>query len=218
MNVDSLASAKDSSRSSRAKEGKSLIKTFGLAACGVMAALAAAGCSSGSSGSPAASPKATAPAWAKSLGPGVTVTGSSTAKAGDGSPAGVWLSLLKDVQAGNSSRMCALIEPSLQSACKSGTPSMSAAEFKSTMPTFKDRVPSYTAVDGDKALLGATGTVCLAGSCFTNTNPAAGFDSGESFSTLWQAPSNGSNSIQSAYVLVRLIRVNGTWYLYATSM
>jgi hypothetical protein len=158
MNVNPLASARDSSRSSRAKDGKSLIKkTFGLAAFGVMVALAA-GCSSGSSGSSAASPRVTAPAWAKSLGSGVTVTGSSTAKAGDGSPAGV----------------------------------------------------------GDKALVGSTGAVCEAGSCSTNTNPAALFDSGKSFSTLWQAPANGSNS--SAYALIPLIRVNGTWYLYTTSV
>lgn len=237
MNVDPLASAKDSSRSSRAKEGKSLIKkTFGLAACGVMAALAAAGCSSGSSGSSAtagkgadpaasataaASPKAMAPAWAKSLGSGVTVTGSSTAKAGDGSPAGVFLSLLKDVRAGNVSRMCAFYEPSIQSECKSQIGSMPAAELKSFMPTYKDLVPSYTAFDGDKALLGFTGTACSPGStssCTTNTNPAALFDSGKSFSTLWQAATADSNSNQSAYSLGPLIRVNGTWYFYTTSM
>lgn len=148
----------------------------------------------------------------------MTVTDSRTAKAGDGSPAGVFLSLLKDVQAGNASRMCGLYEPSLQSECKSGTPSMSAAEFKSTMPTSKDRVPSYTAVDGDEALIGATGTVCQAGSCFTNANPAAVFDTGLSFSTLWQTPTGGSYPDQIGYALARLIRVNGTWYLYATSM
>jgi len=174
-------------------------KTFGLAACGAMAALAAAGCSSGSSGSPAtagkgadpasatatASPKATAPAWAKTLGPGVTVTDSRTAKAGGGSPAGVFQSLLKDVQTENFSRICALYEPSLQSECKSQTGSISTAEYKSGMPTFKDRAPSY---------------------------------SGKPFSTLWQAPTADSNSNQSAYALARLIRVNGTWYPYATSM
>ena len=164
------------------------------------------------------SPKATTPVWAKTLGSGVTVTASSTAKAGDGSPAGVFLSLLKDAQTGNSSGMCALYEPSLQPECESGMESMSKADFMSGMPTFKDHVPSYTAIDGDEALLGSTGSVCQAGTCSTNTNPAALFDSGESFGMLWQVPTNGSNSMQSAYELTRLIRVNGTWYLYATSM
>lgn len=215
-----------------------LKKTFGLAACGVMAALAAVGCGSGSSGSPATagkgagpapatatasaeattSPEATTPAWAKSLGPGVTVTDSRTAKAGDDSPAGVFLSMLKAIRAGNSSRVCALYEPSLQSACNSGTPHMSAAEFKSTMPTVKDLVLSYTAFDGNKALLGATGTMCDASSCFTNTNPAAGFDSGKSFSTLWQVPIVDSNPNGIGYALARYIKVNGTWYVYAASM
>ena len=95
---------------------------------------------------------------------------------------------------------------------------MSTADFKSGMPTFKDHVPSYTAFDGDRALLGATGSVCIAGSCSTNTNPAAIFDSGKSFSTLWLAPAPSSNSIQATYALARFIRVNGTWYLYAPSM
>jgi hypothetical protein len=190
-------------------------KTFGLAAFGIMVALAA-GCSSGPSGSSAASPRTTAPAWAKSLGSGVTVTGSSTAKAGDGSPAGVFLSLLKDIRAGKFSPMCAFYQPSLQSKCKSQIGSIPAAEVKSVLPTYKDLVPSYTAFDGDKALVGSTGAVCAAGSCSTNTNPAALFDSGKSFSTLWQAPADGSNS--SAYALIRLIKVNGTWYLYTTSV
>jgi hypothetical protein len=207
-------------------------KTFGLAACGVMAALAAAGCSSGSSGTSAtagkgadpatataaASPKVTAPAWAKSLGPGVTVTSSSTAKAGDGSPAGVFLSLMTNMRAGNFSRMCAFYEPSIQSKCESETKSMSAAEFKSVIPTFKDIVPSYTAFDGDKALAGYTGAICQVGSCTTNTNPAALFDSGKSFSTLWQEEIANSNSNQNAYSLFHLIRINGTWYAYTTSM
>jgi hypothetical protein len=114
--------------------------------------------------------------------------------------------------------MCALYEPSLQSACESGTKSMSTADVKSGMPTFKDHIPSYTAFDGDKALVGSTGAICIAGSCITNTNPAALFDSGESFSALWQAPTAGSSSNQGAYALARLIRVNGTWYLYATSL
>jgi hypothetical protein len=219
--------------SSRAKEEKSLIKkTFGLAACGVVIALAAAGCSSGSSGSSttagkgtgpaspaaAASPKATDPAWAKTLGPGVTVTGPSTAKAGDGSPAGVFLSAIKAAQAGSASQMCALYEPSLQAKCMSETGSMSVADFKSGMPTVNDRVPSYTAIDGDLALLGSTGKVCQAGSCFTNNDPAALFDSGRSFRSLWLVPTNGSNSDQVAYALGRFIRVNGTWYNYAASM
>jgi len=213
-----------------------LKKTFRLAACGVMAALAAAGCSSSSSGSSAAagkgadsasataaaSPKATTPAWAKSLGSGVTVTGSSTAKADDGSPAGVLLSLLRAAPTGNISRLCGLYEPSIQSECKSQVSSIPAAELKSFMPTYKGLVPSYTAFDGDKALVGTTGTECAPGSkssCTTNTNPAAIFDSGRSFSALWQAAvSANSNSNQNKYSLAPLIRVNGTWYLYVTSM
>jgi hypothetical protein len=213
------------------QEEKSLIKkTFGLAACSVVIALAATGCSSGSSGSPAtagkgtgpaltaaaASPKAAEPAWAKTLGPGVTVTDSSTARAGDNSPAGVFLRAIKAARAGSASQLCAIREPSLQAKCRSETMSMSVADFKSGMPTFDDRVPSYTAIYGDLALLGSTGVVCLGG-CHANSDPAAVFDSGRSFKSLWLAPTNGSNSSQATYELGRFIRVNGTWYSYSPS-
>jgi hypothetical protein len=149
----------------------------------------------------------------------VTVTDSSTAKAGDGSPAGVFLSVLAAEPTGSLARICPFYAPSLLSKCKSEARSMSVAEFKSVMPTFKDIVPSYTAIDGDKALVGATGSVCKPGStssCSTNTNPAALFDSGKSFSALWKAANSNSN--QSGYSLTPFIRVNGTWYGYTTSM
>jgi hypothetical protein len=99
----------------------------------------------------------------------------------------------------------------------SETGSMSVADFKSGMPTVNDRVPSYTAIEGDLALVGATGKVCLGG-CFTNNDPAALFDSGRSFNSLWLEPTNGSNSDQGTYALGRCIRVNGTWYSYAASI
>jgi hypothetical protein len=202
-------------------------KACGLAACGVVIALAATGCSAGSSGSSAtvvkgtgpaalptaaASPTAAAPAWATTLGPGVTVTDSSAARAGDNSPAGVFLRAIKAARAGSASQMCATYEPSFQATCRSETMSMSVADFKSGMPTVNDRVPSYTAVFGGLALLGATGTVCVAGSCLTNSDPAAIFDSGRSFRSLWLVPTNGSSSNQAAYALARFIEVNGTWY------
>jgi hypothetical protein len=46
----------------------------------------------------------------------------------------------------------------------------------SYLPIFKNVKLGYTAIDGDKALIGFTGTVCvleLSPSCFTNNDPAA---------------------------------------------
>lgn len=231
MNARPPACDQDQGRSLGTNEGKSVIKKT-LAACGVIVAFAAAGCgasssgtsagvSGGSSATPTASPTSAPPAWAAALGPGVTVTGSSTATAGDGSPAGVFLSLLKVVKTGNFSQMCASYEPSVQAKCKSTVGSIPAAEAKKALPTYKNIVPSYTASDGAKALVGSTGTACQPHStpaCSSNTKPAAIFDSGKSFSALWKEAVIANNSSQNTYSLIPFIKVNGTWYLYANGM
>jgi hypothetical protein len=204
----------------------------GLAVCGVFVALLAAGCGSGStSGNPAAaggstataapSPTNTQPAWVKSLGPGVTVIDSGSATAGDGSPAGTFLTEVKDLQSGHFVQMCSAIEPSQQAGCKSEMGSVSAAVLKSEMPVFKNIVIPYTAVDGDKALIGSTGSVCAANvtpsKCSTNTDPAAIFDSGKSFASLWKESVNSGTSNSDAYALNPLIKINGVWYGYSLS-
>ena len=181
---------------------------IGLAACGVMAAVAAAGCSASVS---------RPPAWAKALGPGVTVTDSRAATAGDGSPAGVYLREIKDLKTGNLADLCSVAQPSQQAACKSGMKSLPASDIKSEMPAFKNFVLTYTAVDGDKALIGATGSICNHDSknCTSNTNPAAIFDSGKSFAALWKQATAAGNSNSNAYSLGQLVKIKGTWYEYA---
>jgi hypothetical protein len=198
-------------------------RRIGLAVCGVIVALVAAGCgsssTSGNSATPggpgataAPSPSNTRPAWAESLGPGVTVTGSGSATAGDGSPAGVILAVVKDEQSGHFDDMCSSIQPSQQATCKSQLASVPAAEIKAYMPTYKNLATTYTAIDGDKALVGSTGSVCFpigTPKCITNTNPAAVFDSGKSFAALWNEAANSKND---SYALAGLIKVNGAWY------
>jgi hypothetical protein len=215
------------------RERNPLIKRrSGLAACGVIVALMAAGCGSGStSGDHAAaggstvtatpSPTNTQPAWVKALGSGVTVIDSSSATAGDGSPAGAFLAEVKDVQSGHFVEMCSVVEPPQQAVCKSELGSVSAALLKSEMPTFKNIVIPYTAVDGDEALIGSTGSVCAPNAkpskCSANTDPAAIFDSGKSFASLWKETVNSGTSNSNAYALNPLIKVNGAWYSYSSS-
>ena len=212
-------------------------RRMGLAACGVIIALAAAGCGSGSTGAKSAatggaaatggpgataasspSPSNTQPAWVKSLGPGVTVTGSSSARAGDGSAAGVYLTEAKDLHLGHFADMCSTVPPSLQATCKSQLSSVAAAAaaVKSELPTFKNLATTYTATDGDKALVGTTGSVCTPNpaQCITNTDPAAMFDSGKSFAALWNEAMNSKNT---SYVLTPFIKVNGAWYIDSSS-
>lgn len=199
-------------------------RRIGLAACGVIVALMAAGCSASSTSgksaaagkSAAPSPTNTQPAWVKSLGPGVTVTHSSSATAGDGTPAGVFLTEIKDVQSRHFVEMCSVIEPSQQAGCKSELGSRPVAG----MPTFKTIVITYTATDGDKALIVITGSVCPPSAnpkCSTNTDPAAGFDSGKSFATLWNETTNSGTSNNNVYPLNPFIKINGAWYAYSSS-
>jgi hypothetical protein len=184
--------------------------TSGLIACGVVALLGVAGCSSGGGSGGSA-----APSWAKSLGTGVTVL--AEGDAGSGTPGAVVQSLIGDEQSGQFSKVCSLTEPSAQSQCNSAISGASAAALASAMPTYKSIAVTWTAIDGDQALVGVTGTVCTPNespSCFTNTDPAAWFDSGKSFATLWSQSSSASSN---AYSLAQLIQVNGSWYAYSSS-
>lgn len=205
---------------------------IGLATCGVIVALMAAGCGShptsgnsaapGAPGAPgssgASSPSSTQPAWVKALGPGVTVTGPGSATAGDGSPAGVFLTVVKDLQSGHPADICPLSLPSRQATCKSQLGSVPAAQLKAFLPHYKNLATTYTAIDGGKALVGSTGSVCPPGTsskCLTNTDPAALFDSGKSFATLWSQAMNPKNN--NGYSLIPLSKVNGVWYVNSSS-
>jgi hypothetical protein len=184
-----------------------------LGLCGIIAALAVAGCSSGGGAGLIAKLR---PPWAKALGPGVTVTGPGGASAGDGSPGGVMLSTVADVRSGDYGRICALMEPSAQGECDSSVTAASTSALAGRVPTFSNFAVSYTAIDGDQALVGTTGTVCVPNqtpACYTNTDPAALLDSGKSFAALWTEAIGASGN---AYSLAPSVKVNGTWYAYTT--
>ena len=202
--------------------------------CGIaaLAMVGVAGCGSGGSSSAAGGTKtpggastpgggqtttAAAPSWAAALGSGVTVTGPGGVSAGDGSPGGVLLTGVNDLQSGQYAKICDVVQPSAQSQCKSDLSSVPAPSLATLMPTFKNFEISYTAIKGDQALVGATGTICAPDqtpSCETNSDPAAIFDSGKSFAALWTAASNATSN---AYGLSQEIKVNGMWYGYSPS-
>ena len=78
---------------------------------------------------------------------------------------------------------------------------------------------TLVAIEGDRALVGLTGTYCDPSGtpkCTTNTDPAAILSSGRSFDTLYpQAVQAGSsNSTSTAYSLAPCQRVDSHWYIY----
>jgi len=90
------------------------------------------------------------------------------------------------------------------------TPAMA----RSQLPTLKNVQLGYVVIDGTKALIGYTGTVCVPGktpSCFTNNDPANLFNSGKSFATLW---SEAQSSASNVYSPNPVVQINGSWYAY----
>jgi hypothetical protein len=81
----------------------------------------------------------------------------------------------------------------------------------SEIGTIKNLAIGYTAIRGNQALVGATGTFCASGKCSTNTDPAALFSSGKTFSALW---SSADNQDASVYSLAACVKVDGKWYVY----
>jgi len=202
---------------------------FGVAACGAVMLLWLTGCGSGSgigpgashsptgSGSASASGSQTSgsePSWAAALGPGVTVVPPGTTPPGHESPGGVMQAVANEVDTGTPEQLCAYFPPSYQPQCRqaeAGQP----GEGPNTMQHF---ALGYVAIDGGHALVGYTATSCLSsGRCYTNSDPAAIFDSGKPFATLWPEAIASENSSTYGYGLSPCVKVGSDWYLYPPS-
>lgn len=185
-----------------------------LAACALAALLGVTGCGSSGGGGGGGGGQ---PSWANALGSGVTIVPPGTASPGNGSPDGVMAGVVASITQGPITDFCKYEQPSQQSTCNSTFSQVTPDEIKSQLPTFQNFALGYTAIDGTKALIGVTGTVCVPNQnpkCYTNTDPAAILSSGKKFAALWadaiSAPSN-------VYSLSPAIEVNGSWYAYTSN-
>ncbi len=183
-----------------------------LGASALSAALAATGCGSGGGSAGGGEPS-----WVKSLGPGVTIIPPGKASPSNATPTGVMAGVVESITTGPFTDFCKYEQPSEQSSCRSTFGQVTKAEVTSQLPTFKDFALGYTAIDGTKALIGITGTICVPNqkpSCYSNKDPAAVLDSGKPFAKLWSeaiaAPAN-------VYSLSPCVEVNGSWYAYTAS-
>jgi hypothetical protein len=176
------------------------------------AAAAASTPSAVASGSGGVLPSSTAPSWAAALGPGVTVIPPGTPTPGHSSPGAAVSGVLRALTDKSTAEYCGYAEPSTQAQCNSELSQLSASEF----PSAKSAAVGYIAVEGDKAVAGLTGTLCLSGQteCTTNTDPAEIFTTLHTFSALWQ---NAATASGSKYSLTPLVKVNGNWYISSTS-
>jgi hypothetical protein len=124
-------------------------------------------------------------------------------------------SYIDALNGGNLRSLCPLIEPAGQATCRQAL--SGAASGNGT--SFSHFALGYVVIDGDRALVGLTGTYCNPGEkprCTTNSDPAALFSApGSTFDTLYttavaaQSPSTTDNS----YSLAPCTMVGGRWYL-----
>jgi hypothetical protein len=138
---------------------------------------------------------------------------------GDGQAAGTAPGALVTayVAAVNSSKVsefCAFFEPAAQPACRHAV-----AHVTSTGgATISHFAVGYVAIDGNRALVGMTGSNCNPNEtprCDTNTDPAALFSSGRTFATLYRqaVASQNSDTTANTYSLAPCVRVGSQWYL-----
>jgi hypothetical protein len=155
------------------------------------------------------------PAWIKHLGGSVAVGIPGATAAGHTSPGAAVMGEVNALNSGHAVRACSYFPPATQASCRSHL----AGAPPSAMPTVKNFVLGYVAIDGRKALVGSTGRFCVPGdspTCTSNTNPAAILDSGKTFGALWRESVAASNSNQNTYSLAPCIRIGRRWYVYVT--
>jgi hypothetical protein len=200
-------------------------RTLALASCATalaFGALALAGCGSArSTGGPAAVSATSPPEWARALGSGVTVAAPTAVSPGYGSPGAAVLGALRALGSGQATAACRYLPPSAQAQCQPAVGSASAGGGL----TLKNLSLGYVAIDGSKALVGTTGTLCFmqpdetpARKCMSNRNPAAVLSAGRPFSALWSATLTEANSDPSvtsfSYTLMPAVEVGHRWYFY----
>jgi hypothetical protein len=180
------------------------LSAFGLA--GLL--LATAGCGSSSP-----------PPWAAALGPSVTIVAPATVAAGNSSPGAVLQGLNAADTAKRYLSECPYVDPGAQAPCKKyfSTPSGGGGAYA------KNTGIGYVAIDGDKALVGTTGTYCLPvlkPTCITNNDPAAIFETNKKpFGTLWTEQNKLSNNLTAnVYTLAPCVEIGGKWYLNESAL
>jgi hypothetical protein len=142
----------------------------------------------------------------------VTVVAPQSASPGHDSPGAVLAGTVAAFNSKKNAESCVYAEPSFQTACRSQASQLPISQISH----FKDFALGYVVIDGDKAAVGWTGTVCVPGQtpeCVTNDDAAAVFSRTKSFSALW------SNAIKpsSGYSLTPCIEIDGKWYMYSAS-
>ena len=153
------------------------------------------------------------PGWAKALGSGVAVVPPKHTAAGHSSPGAALQGFVTALDGRQLKLWCSYYEPSFQATCRANSARFVAAE----LPQFKNFALGYVAIDGNQALVGSTGTDCIADGkpkCSSNHDPAAIFSAGRTFKALWAQTVAAYNNSANIYSLDLCIKIRGSWYNY----
>jgi hypothetical protein len=138
------------------------------------------------------------------------VTAPAAAAPGDDSPGAA---VQGEEEATTAAQACAFFPSSAQATCQAALANVRASAGGTT----QNFALGYVAVDGNKALVGSTGTSCdpnATPTCESNDDPAAIFSQAKPFSVLWAESVAADLSPANSYQLMPCVNVAGEWYLY----
>jgi hypothetical protein len=149
------------------------------------------------------------PKWVAALGTGVAVTGPGRVAPGHDSPGAALAGLLASLSSRDPGGSCDYTLVGPVGRCR--------AQFNrlphDQLPYAESIKIGYVAIDGTRALVGYTGTICAPGDtpeCTTSTDPAAVFDTGYTFAWLWEETAHPDFSHTCA--LLPCVEVGGRWF------
>jgi hypothetical protein len=153
-----------------------------------------------------------APAWAASLGRGVTIIkpGSQPAP-GTTSPGGVVKAQFAAVDGGRLAQGCVYFQPAIQMKCSAATAGLPPLSVQDQLSL------GYIAIKGTQALVSTVGTDCQSDArpkCITNRNPATFLSSRHTFNALYTSAIASEASPIHKYSLITCVKVGSRWYVF----
>jgi hypothetical protein len=154
------------------------------------------------------------PAWAQALGADVVLTAPAAAAPGHDSPGAAMHGYVSALNAGRLIQTCKYYPPSAQAICRT---TMGDVHTGSS-PTIRDFALGFVAVDGNRALVGVTGTFCVphqTPACTSNHDPAAIFSAAKPFPRLWaESVAADISPTTNRYSLAPCVKIGTKWYVY----
>jgi hypothetical protein len=142
------------------------------------------------------------------------LTAPAAAAPGHDLPGAAMHGYVNALNAGKLMRACRYYPPSAQTTCRTTM----AHALTGSSPTIRDFALGYVAVDGNRALVGVTGTFCVphqTPACTSNQDPAAIFSTAKPFPELWaESVAADISTTTNRYSLAPCVKVGTRWYVY----